>query len=412
MPQPHPEETAKSLAGDIASQINTATGLLAKPLEERAQILQRTAELKSELAATYANGMITFQNGEMPADAADFYARNPGALAETVETMRQEAKEMHKIGGENAGKAYLMGVAGKLAGGAGNGLDILELGGRLNKAYHEDTQSNWDSVYGQFAKIMVGAAGGAAAVGVARAVGLGLAAMIGGGPLLAATATVVVGGVLTIAVGKIAEFAESEISKSNTILSAPVDDVTDLVLVGDMHLPIDARLRADNVTVFGNQRFDNIEIEADKVEIVGGISSEGNFIVQAEETSVTPSENVAQTLLEKAQAEAVAAAQNGTDSTVQTEQVEDVPAEAAEATLAELPIAENKTVIGYDSPENILPDGSRIDDEMFLYYENQESLLSQPVTENPIPADETVVYPDMVTPDIGMPDIYDDYIMY
>ncbi|WP_165090818.1 hypothetical protein [Neisseria yangbaofengii] len=188
--------------------------------------------------------------------------------------------------------------------------------------------------------------------------------------------------------------------------------MTDLVLVGDMHLPIDARLRADNVTIFGNQRFDNIEIEADKVEIVGGISSEGNFIVQAKETSVTPSENVAQTFLEKAQAEAVAAAQNGTDSTVQTEQVEDVPAEAAEATLAELPIAENKTVIGYDSPENILPDGSRIDDEMFLYYENQESLLSQPVTENPIPADETVVYPDMVTPDIGMPDIYDDYIMY
>lgn len=133
--------------------------------------MQRTAELKSELAATYANGMITFQNGEMPADAADFYARNPGALAETVETMRQESKEMHKIGGESAGKAYLLGVAGKLAGGAGNGLDILELGGRLNKAYHEDTQSNWDSVYGQLSKIMVGAAGGAAAVGVARAVG-------------------------------------------------------------------------------------------------------------------------------------------------------------------------------------------------------------------------------------------------
>ncbi|WP_165090508.1 hypothetical protein [Neisseria yangbaofengii] len=172
VPQPHPEETAKSLAGDIASQINTATDLLAKPLEERAQILQRTAELKSELAATYANGMITFQNGQMPADAADFYARNPGALAETVEAMRQEAKEIHKIGGENAGKAYLMGVAGKLAGGASNGLDILELGGRLNKAYHEDTQSNWDSVYGQFAKIMVGAAGGAAALGTARALGV------------------------------------------------------------------------------------------------------------------------------------------------------------------------------------------------------------------------------------------------
>ncbi|MFC5921237.1 hypothetical protein ACFPVS_11040 [Neisseria weixii] len=413
MPQPHPEETAKSLAGDIASQINTATGLLAKPLEERAQILQRTAELKSELAATYANGMITFQNGEMPADAADFYARNPGALAETVETvetMRQEAKEMHKIGGENAGKAYLMGVAGKLAGGAGNGLDILELGGRLNKAYHEDTQSNWDSVYGQFAKIMVGAAGGAAALGTARALGVMLT--LAGTPLAGGLVALGVGIGLTIAISNVADFIESEISKGNSILSAPVDDVTDLVLVGDMHLPIDARLRADNVTIFGNQWFDNIEIEADKVEIVGGISSEGNFILQAEETSVTPSENVAQTFLEKAQAEAVAAAQNGTDSTVQTEQVEDVPAEVAEATLAELPIAENKTVIGYDSPENILPDGSRIDDEMFLYYENQESLLSQPVTENPIPADETVVYPDMVTPDIGMPDIYDDYIMY
>lgn len=374
--------------------------------------MQKTAELKSELAATYAKGLITFQNGEMPADAADFYARNPGALAETVEAMRQEAKEMHKIDGENAGKAYLLGVAGKLASGTSNGLDILELGGRLNKAYHEDTQSNWDSVYGQLSKMMVGAAGGAAVLGTARAVGLGLAAMIGGGPLLAAAATVVVGGVLTIAVGKIAEFTESEISKGNTILSAPVDDVTDLVLVGDMHLPIDARLRADNVVVFGNQRFDNLEMETGKLEVVGSLSAEGNFIVQAEETSVTPSENVAQTLLEKAQAEAVAAAQNGTDSPVQTEQVADVPAEAAESVPAEPPIAENKTVIGYDSPENILPDGSRIDDEMFLYYENQENLLSQPVSESPIPADESVAYPDTVTPDIGVPDIYDDYILY
>lgn len=398
----HPEETVKSLAGDTAAQINTAADLLAKPLEERAQVLQRTAELKSELAATYANGMITFQNGEMPADAADFYGRNPGALAETVETMRQEAKEMHKIGGENAGKAYLLGVAGKLAGGTSNGLDIMELGGRLNKAYHEDTQSNWDSVYGQLSKIMVGAVGGAAAVGVGRAAVIGLIAL-GASPATVVVATFVVGGLLTYAVSKAADFIESEISKSNTILSAPVDDVTDLVLVGDMHLPIDARIRADNVTIFGNQRFDNIEIEGEKVEIIGGISSEGNFIVHAEEVSVTPSENVSQTLLEKAQAEAVAAAQNGTGS----EQVADVLTEAAEVTPAESPITENETVIGYDSPENILPDGSRIDDEMFLYYENQENLLSQPVSESPIPANETVTYPD-----VGVPDIHDDYIMY
>lgn len=410
--QAPPEETAKSLVGDTAAQIDTASSILAKPLEERAQVLQRTAELKSELAATYANGMITFQNGEMPADAADFYARNPGALAETVEAMRQEAKEMHKIGGENAGKAYLLGVAGKLAGGTSNGLDILELGSRLNKAYHEDTQSNWDSVYGQLSKMMVGAAGGAAALGTARAVGTLLVGTALAVPMIKTAIVIGVGVAVVVVVSEAADFIESEISKGNTILSAPVEDVTDLVLVGDMHLPIDARLRADNVVVFGNQRFDNLEVEADKLEVIGSLSAEGNFIVQAEEASVTPSENVAQTLMEKAQAEAVAAAQNGTDSPVQTEQVADVPAEAAESVPAEPPIAENKTVIGYDSPENILPDGSRIDDEMFLYYENQENLLSQPVSEIPVPADESVAYPDTVTPDIGVPDIYDDYILY
>lgn len=415
-----PEETAKSLVGDTAAQIDTASSILAKPLEERAQVMQKTAELKSELAATYAKGLITFQNGEMPADAADFYARNPEALAETIETMRQEAKEMHKIGGENAGKAYLLGVAGKLAGGAGNGLDIMELGGRLNKAYHEDTQSNWDSVYGQLSKIMVGAAGGAAAVGVGRAAAIGLIAL-GASPATVVVATFVVGGLLTYAVSEAADFIESEISKGNTILSTPVDDVTDLVLVGDMHLPIDARLRADNVTVFGNQRFDNIEIEADKVEIVGGISSEGNFIVHAEEVSVTPSENVSQTLLQKAQAEAVAQAQQSdADSAAESGIPADIPAENVQSEIpqpadaqAGLPEStENRDVIGYNSPENILPDGSRIDDETFLYYEYQESLLSQPVSENPVPTNETVTYPNTVTPDIGMSDIYDDYIMY
>lgn len=301
--------------------------------------------MKSELAATYANGMITFQNGEMPADAAGFYARNPGALSETVEAVRTQAESIRKMGGEDAGKAYLFGAAGKLAGGVGNGLDVMELGIRMNKAYHEDTQSNWDSVYGQLSKIMVRAAGGAAAVGVARAVGTLLVGSIFAVPIAKAAIVLTAGALLTIAISEAADFIESEMSKGNFRMQMSEEHFTDLVLVGDMHLPVDARLEAENIMMFGKQSFDNLEINAKKLDIVGSLHSEGDFIINAEEANFTPSENAAQTLLEKAQAEAVAAAQNRADSAAQPEIPADAPAGNTKPEIS-LPSADTQADIG------------------------------------------------------------------
>ena len=298
---PSQSNTASAVAGAVSTasaEAKTVSTLAQQMLGKEADGMYKLANDRLGMAAMFDNGMVLFEEGRIPERHMDAYTYHLDEVKAMIEDIRQSGMEAYDKFGDFARKAYIAGALAKYAGHAGTAADVYELGSRAKTAIESNSDSAWDAVTGQVAKMAANVAGGSLAVLAARGLGLIVAAM--GAPTAGVVAvTLVAGGGLIYAVGEAANYIDREISKGNNPFDFSSDDgsVTDVALVGDIDYSkygTDTLIKADNLTLIGNQRFSNLETQSKSLNIVGDIHSEGRLIIDSDQTEVVKLEDIVQ----------------------------------------------------------------------------------------------------------------------
>ncbi|MDO4907904.1 hypothetical protein [Neisseria sp.] len=321
---PHPQTRAADAVGTAATLAQSALGNPHQGFMAEAERLKNMASQKHDLASGFSQTIMEFEEGRIYDERRAYYANNREALNEAVEKIRADAAELTQKHGEAAGKTHFIGGAMKILGGVGSAIDAYELGSRINTAWKD---GNWDPVAGQITKIAASAAAVSGSAAIARAIGLGL--MAWGAPVGAVTAITILGGVvLTYYALEAVNELDKEISNANRFdfSSNSEDKYTDLVLIGNHSHSGDTKLEAETVTLIGNHRFENLEIDGKEVTVIGNIDSDGKFIINADTVNATDGSEISPDFIQKSEAE-------NTD----TAAVEDSAAEAAAAETADPP---------------------------------------------------------------------------
>ena len=262
-PNPHPQNQAADAVGTATTLAQSALGNPHQGFMAEAERLKNMASQKHDLASGFSQTIMEFEEGRIYDERRAYYANNREALNEAGEKIRTDAAELTQKHGEAAGKMHFIGGVMKILGGVSNGIDAYELGSRISTAWKD---GNWDPVAGQVTKIAASAAAVSGSAAIARGIGL---AIMGAGflPVGAVTAvTVGLGVVLTVAALKGVEALEKEVSNANRFNFSNAEN-TDLVLFGNHSHSGDTKLAAKNVTLIGNHRFENLEIESDEITV-------------------------------------------------------------------------------------------------------------------------------------------------
>lgn len=66
------------------------------------------------------------------------------------------------------------------------------------------------------------------------------------------------------------------------------------VFIGNHSHSGDAKLEAETVTLIGNHRFENLEINSDETTVIGNIDSDGTFIINTDTVNVSDGKEIAE----------------------------------------------------------------------------------------------------------------------
>lgn len=291
-----PEAVAKSAIGDTAAQVKSVTDIIGKDMTVQSLKYEQQYKGAYKLAALMENGMMMFQDGTAPArftENAGEYLTDPEEINKEVQRFRQEGDALKQKYGDFHGKAYLAGMLGKIAGGVGHVVDFHELGKRAGTAYDSGKDSDWDAVVGQLAKMATNVAGGVASLGVARVIGIGLTAM-GIPAVISVGVTLGLGAAAVYGISKLADYIDSEISNGrNPFDFSSLENNTEIILAGNADYSkygMETLIKADNLTLIGKHKFHNLEVDSNKLTLIGDIESEGKMIINSEKVDVLKNE--------------------------------------------------------------------------------------------------------------------------